>query len=272
MLFDADQEAADQGKARVVKIMEGAVKKGRMSEKAAQDAAGRITAAVDYEILDGADLIIEAVFENRELKADVTARAEARLSDDAVFASNTSTLPITGLAEASSRPDKFIGIHFFSPVEKMQLVEIIMGEKTSDETLAKALDYVKAIRKTPIVVNDSRGFFTSRVVSTYLAEGHHMLSEGIPRGHDRECGPHGRHAGRARWRSTTRSRSISPGRSARRPRPIWATPTRRTGWTGSSTSSWSSASASGARTARASTTIRRTGPSACGRDLAEIVR
>ena len=180
MLLDADQDGADKGKARVLSIMEGAVKKGRMSQGAMEKAAGRITAATDYETLKDADLIIEAVFENREIKADVTAKSEVLLSDDAVYASNTSTLPITGLAEASSRPHNFVGIHFFSPVEKMQLVEIIVGEKTSDETLAKALDYVKAIRKTPIVVNDSRGFFTSRVVSTYLAEGHHMLSEGVP--------------------------------------------------------------------------------------------
>jgi 3-hydroxyacyl-CoA dehydrogenase/enoyl-CoA hydratase/3-hydroxybutyryl-CoA epimerase len=136
--------------------------------------------ATGYDGLADCDLVIEAVFENRDIKAKVTGLAEAKISDDAVFGSNTSTLPIGGLAGASSRPANFIGIHFFSPVEKMQLVEIITGEQTSADTLAKALDYVRAIRKTPIVVNDSRGFFTSRVVATYLAEGHFMLSEGVP--------------------------------------------------------------------------------------------
>jgi 3-hydroxyacyl-CoA dehydrogenase/enoyl-CoA hydratase/3-hydroxybutyryl-CoA epimerase len=124
--------------------------------------------------------VIEAVFENREIKAEVTKKAEAVLGKNDIFASNTSTLPITGLAEASARPENFIGLHFFSPVEKMPLVEIIMGKKTSQETLARALDYVQKIRKTPIVVNDSRGFFTSRVVGRYISEGIRMLQEGVP--------------------------------------------------------------------------------------------
>jgi 3-hydroxyacyl-CoA dehydrogenase/enoyl-CoA hydratase/3-hydroxybutyryl-CoA epimerase len=123
--------------------------------------------------------VIEAVFENRELKAEVTAKAEAQLEPGAVFGSNTSTLPISGLAEASSRPEDFIGIHFFSPVDKMMLVEIIMGEKTGPAALAKALDYVMKIKKTPIVVNDGRGFYTSRCFGTYVAEGMAMLEEGI---------------------------------------------------------------------------------------------
>jgi hypothetical protein len=138
-----------------------------------------ITPTTDYAHVKGADLVIEAVFETREIKADVTKKAEAELAPDAVFGSNTSTLPITGLAEASARPENFIGVHFFSPVDKMMLVEIIMGEKTSQEALAKAIDYVLKIKKTPIVVNDSRGFYTSRCFSTYLTEGMEMLSEGI---------------------------------------------------------------------------------------------
>jgi 3-hydroxyacyl-CoA dehydrogenase/enoyl-CoA hydratase/3-hydroxybutyryl-CoA epimerase len=123
--------------------------------------------------------VIEAVFEDRTIKADVTAKAEAVIGSDAIFASNTSTLPITGLAEASQRPEQFIGLHFFSPVDKMPLVEIIMGEQTSQHTLAWALDYVQQLRKTPIVVNDSRGFYTSRVFSTYVMEGMALLKEGV---------------------------------------------------------------------------------------------
>lgn len=180
MLIDVDQAAAEAGRNRTGALLEGAAKKGRLSAGAASAALERITPASTYDVLEGCDLVIEAVFENRDIKAKVTAEAEAKISDDAVFGSNTSTLPITGLATASSRPKNFIGVHFFSPVEKMQLVEIITGEETSQDTLAKALDYVRAIRKTPIVVNDSRGFFTSRVVATYLSEGHHMLHEGVP--------------------------------------------------------------------------------------------
>jgi 3-hydroxyacyl-CoA dehydrogenase/enoyl-CoA hydratase/3-hydroxybutyryl-CoA epimerase len=129
--------------------------------------------------LKGCDLIIEAVFENRELKASVTKETEAQLAETAVFGSNTSTLPITGLAEASVRPANFIGIHFFSPVDKMPLVEIIMGKQTSDYALAMAIDYVKKIKKTPVVVNDSRGFYTSRCFGTYTSEGIEMVAEGV---------------------------------------------------------------------------------------------
>ncbi len=139
----------------------------------------RIKPTVDYAQLEGADLVIEAVFEHRGIKADVTAKAEAVMPKTAVFASNTSTLPITGLAKASKRPKSFIGIHFFSPVEKMPLVEIIVGKQTSDEAIARALDYVGQLKKTPIVVNDSRGFYTSRCFGTYTAEGAKMLAEGI---------------------------------------------------------------------------------------------
>jgi 3-hydroxyacyl-CoA dehydrogenase/enoyl-CoA hydratase/3-hydroxybutyryl-CoA epimerase len=139
----------------------------------------RIAPTATYAQLDGCDLVIEAVFESREVKREVTRKAATVLSTDAVFASNTSTLPITGLAEAFPRADQFIGIHFFSPVERMPLVEIIRGRKTSEATLARALDFVAQLRKTPIVVNDSPGFFTSRVFGTFVDEGMAMLAEGV---------------------------------------------------------------------------------------------
>src|SRR5205085_11697156 len=140
----------------------------------------RIKPTADYGELAGCDLVVEAVFEDRAVKAETIARAEAVMGPSVVFGSNTSTLPITSLAKESKRPAQFVGIHFFSPVEKMMLVEIILGKKTGEEALAVALDYVRAIRKTPIVVNDSRGFYTSRVVGTYIREGHLMLMEGVP--------------------------------------------------------------------------------------------
>jgi len=178
VLKDATMEKAEEGKARIEKILAKRVEKGKTSQEEAQAILDRIRPTADADDLEGCDLIIEAVFENRQLKADVTREAEARIADDAVFASNTSTLPITGLAEASARPENFIGLHFFSPVDRMRLVEIICGEKTSDETLAKAFDYVLQIRKVPIVVNDSRGFYTSRVFGTYPSEGTALLFEG----------------------------------------------------------------------------------------------
>ncbi len=180
ILIDQSTEAAERGKAYSETLLDKLVSKGRSTAEKKQAHLDKITATNDYDALKGCDLIIEAVFENRDLKAEVTKKAEAQIADSAVFGSNTSTLPITSLAKASARPENFIGVHFFSPVDKMMLVEIILGEKTSPETLAKTLDYVRAIRKTPIVVNDSRGFYTSRVVSTYIGEGLHMLSEGIP--------------------------------------------------------------------------------------------
>ena len=179
VLIDRDQAAADKGKDYSVKLLDKAISKKRQSEEGKEKILGLITPTTDYDLLKGADLIIEAVFEDRGIKADVTAKAEAQIADDAIFGSNTSTLPITGLAEASARPENFIGIHFFSPVDRMPLVEIIRGEKTSDAALARSMDYVKKIRKTPIVVNDSRGFYTSRVFGTYVGEGVAMLSEGI---------------------------------------------------------------------------------------------
>ncbi len=154
--------------------------RGRASPQDKDTLLGRITASDDYAKLKGCDLVIEAVFEDKALKADVTQRAEAHLDKSAVFGSNTSTLPISELATASARPERFVGIHFFSPVDKMNLVEIIVGKETGDEALATALDYCRAIRKTPIVVNDLRGFYTSRVVVSYLREGHLMLTEGVP--------------------------------------------------------------------------------------------
>ncbi len=179
VLVDVSEEAAEKGKDYSRKLVEKAVVRGSMSQEDADSLLGRIVATADYAPVEGADLVVEAVFESRSLKADVTRRAEARIGPAAVFASNTSTLPITGLAEASERPDNFIGIHFFSPVDRMELVEIIMGERTSQETLAKAIDYCRQLRKVPIVVNDSRGFYTSRVFEVYLTEGLEMLIEGI---------------------------------------------------------------------------------------------
>ena len=162
VMTDATQADAEAGKTKIAAIAGKRVKRGRMTQEKADGILSNIHATADYAALTGCDLIIEAVFENRELKAKVTAMAEAEMDAEGVFASNTSTLPITGLAQASERPEQFIGMHFFSPVEKMQLVEIIVGEKTSDTTLAKAFDFVQKIRKVPIVVNDSRGFYTSR--------------------------------------------------------------------------------------------------------------
>lgn len=180
VLKDVSQDKADLGKSYSAKLTQARVDKGRMSAAEQQTILARIHATDQVADLGGCDLIIEAVFENRELKAKVTKEAEPMLAPGGFFASNTSTLPISGLAKASSAADKFIGIHFFSPVDKMKLVEIIRGEQTSDDTVARAYDYVQAIGKMPIVVNDSRGFFTSRVFGTFVMEGVAMLDEGIP--------------------------------------------------------------------------------------------
>jgi 3-hydroxyacyl-CoA dehydrogenase/enoyl-CoA hydratase/3-hydroxybutyryl-CoA epimerase len=178
VLLDTTQEAAEKGKAYSADLLDKAIKRGRETAEGKQTLLDRITATTDYAELEGCDLVIEAVFEDRGIKADVTRKTEAVIPATAVFASNTSTLPITGLAKASARPDQFIGLHFFSPVDKMPLVEIIKGEQTSAETLARGFDYVQQIRKTPIVVNDSRGFYTSRVFATYVMEGMALLAEG----------------------------------------------------------------------------------------------
>ena len=179
VLKDISQEAADKGKAYSEALLKKRVSRKQMTEEKMQSVLSLITATTEASDLDGCDLIIEAVFENQELKAKVTQEAEQHMSAEGIFASNTSTLPITGLAKASKNAAKFIGLHFFSPVDKMPLVEIIKGEKTDDETLARAFDYVLQIKKTPIVVNDSRGFFTSRTFGTFVGEGLTMLSEGI---------------------------------------------------------------------------------------------
>ncbi len=179
VLLDTAIEGAEKGKAYSQALLEKAISRGRSTQEKADVLLGLITPTTDYSLLEGCDLIIEAVFESREIKAGVTAQAEAVIPPTAIFASNTSTLPITGLAEASERPESFIGIHFFSPVDKMPLVEIIIGEKTSDEAIARSLDYVQQLRKTPIVVNDSRGFYTSRCFSTFTNEGMTMVAEGI---------------------------------------------------------------------------------------------
>lgn len=177
VLKDVSVEAAEKGKSYSEGLLKKSVSKGKMTKEKAEEVLSRIK-ATDKPEFEGCDLIIEAVFEDRALKAKVTQEAEAAMLPEGTFASNTSTLPITGLAEASARPKQFIGLHFFSPVDKMPLVEIICGKETDDATLAKAFDYVLQIKKTPIVVNDSRGFYTSRVFSTYVMEGIAMLGEG----------------------------------------------------------------------------------------------
>jgi 3-hydroxyacyl-CoA dehydrogenase/enoyl-CoA hydratase/3-hydroxybutyryl-CoA epimerase len=180
VLKDVSQDKADAGKAYSAKVAQPRVDKGRMSAEDQAALLSRITATSQANELAGCELIIEAVFERRELKASVTQEAEPLLAPGGFFASNTSTLPISGLAKASARPEKFIGIHFFSPVDKMKLVEIIRGQQTDDETVARAFDYVQALGKIPIVVNDSRGFYTSRTFGTFVMEGAAMLGEGIP--------------------------------------------------------------------------------------------
>jgi len=179
VLLDTTQEAAEKGKAYSQNLLDKAVKKGRSTAEKRDALLARIRPTTSYDDLAGCDLVIEAVFEDRAIKAEVTKKAEAAIGASAVFASNTSTLPITGLATASMRPASFIGLHFFSPVDKMPLVEIIVGAETSPETLARGFDYVQQIGKTPIVVNDSRGFYTSRVFGTYVMEGLALLKEGV---------------------------------------------------------------------------------------------
>jgi 3-hydroxyacyl-CoA dehydrogenase / enoyl-CoA hydratase / 3-hydroxybutyryl-CoA epimerase len=180
VLVDRDPETAAKGKAHSEQLMGEQIKRGRASPAERDEVLARITPTADYVALKECDLLIEAVFEDRKIKEEVIGRAQNVIGDQTIFGSNTSTLPITSLAAAFKDRSRFIGIHFFSPVERMMLVEIIVGKETGDVALARALDYVRAIRKTPIVVNDSRGFYTSRVVGTYLREGHLMLSEGVP--------------------------------------------------------------------------------------------
>ncbi|MBN3774814.1 3-hydroxyacyl-CoA dehydrogenase [Burkholderia sp. Se-20378] len=179
VLLDTTQENAEKGKAYSAGLLDNALARGKTTQDKRDALLARILPTTRYDDLQGCDLVVEAVFEDRAIKADCTTLAEAVIGEDAVFASNTSTLPITGLARVSRRPAHFIGLHFFSPVDKMPLVEIIVGEKTSDATLARGFDYVLQIGKTPIVVNDSRGFYTSRVFATYVMEGMAMLAEGV---------------------------------------------------------------------------------------------
>ncbi|MFA6264812.1 MAG: 3-hydroxyacyl-CoA dehydrogenase NAD-binding domain-containing protein [Pseudolabrys sp.] len=180
VLIDRDQETADKGKAGLHKAMSDRVAKGRMKGAERDAVLAKITPGADYAALSDCDLVVEAVFEDRKVKADVIKKIQAVIRDDATFASNTSTLPITSLATEFKEPKRFIGIHFFSPVDRMMLVEVIMGKETGDVALAASLDFIRAIRKTPIVVNDSRGFYANRCVLNYIREGHLMLQEGIP--------------------------------------------------------------------------------------------
>ncbi|MGO4573768.1 3-hydroxyacyl-CoA dehydrogenase NAD-binding domain-containing protein [Microvirga sp. 2TAF3] len=180
VLVDRDVESAEKGKAHSHKLMSDQIMKGRAKTADRDALLERIKTSADYNDLSDCDLVIEAVFEDPKVKADVIQKVEAVIRPDCIFASNTSTLPISGLAKGSKRPDEFIGIHFFSPVEKMMLVEVILGKQTGDKALAAALDFVRAIKKTPIVVNDARGFFANRCVLGYILEGHLMFLEGVP--------------------------------------------------------------------------------------------
>ncbi|MBT25173.1 3-hydroxyacyl-CoA dehydrogenase NAD-binding domain-containing protein [Thalassobius sp. S69A] len=180
ILIDRDQDAADRGKAYSETYMDKGIKRGKATPEKKEALLSRITATPDLDALKGCDLIIEAVFEDPGVKAEMTKKVEAIIPEDCIFASNTSTLPITGLAKASVRPEQFIGIHFFSPVEKMFLVEIIKGKETGDRAVAKALDYVRQIRKTPIVVNDARFFYCNRCIIPYMNEAMRIVTEGTP--------------------------------------------------------------------------------------------
>jgi len=179
VLIDSTQEAADRGRAQSEALLDKGMQRGKVTADRKAEVLGRITATTDYAALSGVDLVVEAVFEDPKVKAEVTARVEAVTGPGCVYATNTSTLPITGLAGASRRPEQFVGIHFFSPVDKMMLVEIIRGKATGDVAVARALDFVRQIRKTPIVVNDARFFYANRCIIPYLNEGIRMVAEGV---------------------------------------------------------------------------------------------
>lgn len=179
VLLDRTDADAVRGKAAIEKKLAKEIEKGRMSKEKADALLARITPTSDYALLKGSDLVVEAVFEDRKVKAETFAKAEAHLDADAVLGSNTSELPITELSQSVKRPENFIGIHFFSPVDRMGLVEVIRGKKTSEVTLARTIDFIQKIRKTPIIVNDSRGFYTSRTFHTYMEEGYELLIEGV---------------------------------------------------------------------------------------------
>jgi 3-hydroxyacyl-CoA dehydrogenase/enoyl-CoA hydratase/3-hydroxybutyryl-CoA epimerase len=181
VLLDQNTEAAERGKAYSESYMDKGIKRGKATSEKKEALLAKITASADINDLAGCDLIVEAVFEDPAVKAEMTQKVEAVIPEGCIFASNTSTLPITGLAKASSRPEQFIGIHFFSPVEKMMLVEIIKGKETGDRAVAKALDFVRQIRKTPIVVNDARFFYANRCIIPYINEGVMMAGEGVAR-------------------------------------------------------------------------------------------
>jgi 3-hydroxyacyl-CoA dehydrogenase/enoyl-CoA hydratase/3-hydroxybutyryl-CoA epimerase len=180
VLIDRDQDSADKGKAHAEKLISTLIAKGRAKSADREKLLSLIHPSANYADLKGCDLVVEAVFEDRGVKREATERAQAVVGGEVIFASNTSTLPITSLAETSAKPENFIGIHFFSPVDRMMLVEIIMGERTGPRALATALDFVRAIKKTPIVVNDCRGFYANRCVGNFIREGHLMLMEGVP--------------------------------------------------------------------------------------------
>ncbi|WP_095198332.1 3-hydroxyacyl-CoA dehydrogenase NAD-binding domain-containing protein [Mesorhizobium carmichaelinearum] len=180
VLLDRDIESATKGKAHSDSLVSDQVKKGRAKPEEREKLLSLITPTADYADLAGCDLVVEAVFEDSAVKKAATEQAEAVLKSSAIFASNTSTIPITSLAKNSARPKNFVGIHFFSPVDKMMLVEIILGKKTGDKALATAIDFVRAIKKTPIVVNDTRGFYVNRCVLRYMSEAYKMLIEGVP--------------------------------------------------------------------------------------------
>ena len=179
VLKDVSQDAAERGKGHSATLLAKAVARGRSTQDKAEATLARITPTVDPADFAGCDLVVEAVYESVELKQAVLQEVEGVVAPGTVLGSNTSTLPITGLAQGVQRPEDLIGLHFFSPVDKMPLLEIIVGDQTSDRTLAKAFDIARQIRKTPVVVNDSRGFFTSRVIGTFLNEAIAMVGEGV---------------------------------------------------------------------------------------------
>ncbi|WP_305807097.1 3-hydroxyacyl-CoA dehydrogenase family protein, partial [Stenotrophomonas sp. YIM B06876] len=192
VLLDRDQAGAERGKAYAEKVLQRLVQKGRSTPQKADAILARITPTADYALLKDADMVVEAVFEDRAIKAEVTQKLDAVLPEHCVLASNTSALPITLLAQASRRPERFIGLHFFSPADRMPLVEVIRGQQTSDATLAQALDFIAQLKKTPIVVNDHRGFFTSRFIGAFVDDAIGMVAEGIAPALIENCA---RHAG-----------------------------------------------------------------------------
>ena len=190
VLIDRDQAGAERGKGHAEKVLKRLVEKGRSTQDKADAILARITPSTDYALLKDADMVVEAVFEDRAIKAEVTKQLDAVLPDSCVLATNTSALPITLLAQASRRPERFIGLHFFSPADRMPLVEVIRGQQTSDATLAQALDFIAQLKKTPIVVNDHRGFFTSRFIGAFIDDAVGMVAEGIAPALIENCAKH----------------------------------------------------------------------------------